>query len=168
MDLMDFAGEDLYYDEAPSPEVQQLLRDAADHYGESEAENALYRAYFLAPEDLSVLVGLYRYFFYQHRLEEAMRVADRALAVVGRRLNMDCDWRGLDLNRLANAIEGSITLTRFYLSALKGAGYLKLRLGDPKGALERLRKVQELDTADRIGAVPLLRIAEEALQTQGA
>ncbi len=168
MDLLDFTGEDLYYDEPSEPKVLELLQDAAEHYGDDEAERALYRAYFLAPEDLSVLVGLYRYFFYRHQLEDAMRVAERVLSVVGRRLQLDCDWPDLDLNRLGAAIEVSITLTRFYLSALKGAGYLKLRLGDPQGALDRLRKVQELDTADRIGAVPLLRIAEEALQANPA
>jgi len=115
-----------------------------------------------------VLVAIYRYFFYQHRLNEALRVADRLLQVTALRLGIERDWRRLSLPGLVNGIETSISLTRFHLAGLKASAYLLMRLGDFSEAMARLRKVQELDTADRIGATALLQLAEESYERQKA
>jgi predicted TPR repeat methyltransferase len=53
----------------------------------------------------------------------------------------------------------SIGLLRFYFLALKGAGYLCLRMEDRDAAIERLQKVVELDPHDRLGASLLLNMA---------
>jgi tetratricopeptide (TPR) repeat protein len=162
MDLLDYTTDSLYYEEdLPTPETAELLRQAAEGYGAGEAEPALLRAYFLQPENLTVLVAVYRYFFYRHQLEDALRVADRLLRITAGRLGLDPDWRALSQAGLGPAVQTSIALTRFHLAGLKAAGYLQLRLGDFAEALARLRKVQELDSADRIGALALLRLAEE-------
>ena len=110
-----------------------------------------------------VLVALYRYFYYQHRLEDARLVADRVLQVFARRLELPENWCDLNEVRFRNGVMISITLIRFYLLALKGAGYLDLRLGEHASALARLRKVVELDPKDRLGAKALLDVALEAL-----
>ncbi len=83
VDLLDFVGEDLYFDKPMSPELASLLSAVAESYGTPAAEPLLLKAYFLAPDNFSVLVGLYRFFYYQHRYEDALRVADRALAATG-------------------------------------------------------------------------------------
>jgi hypothetical protein len=70
MDLLDFDPEPLYFDDPLAPEVDALLRAAAESYGEGQAEPHLMRAYFLAPRQPTVLVALYRYFYYRHRLTE--------------------------------------------------------------------------------------------------
>jgi len=49
----------------------------------------------IAPQHLTVLVALYRYYFYQHRLEDALLVAESTLAVVGRRLEFPEVWINL-------------------------------------------------------------------------
>jgi hypothetical protein len=77
VDLLDFVGEDLYFDKPMSPELASLLSAVAESYGTRAAEPLLLKAYFLAPDNFSVLVGLYRFFYYQHRYEDALRVADR-------------------------------------------------------------------------------------------
>jgi tetratricopeptide (TPR) repeat protein len=157
MDLHDFEGQGLYFDE-PIPEtVQELLDEAAQRYGEGEAELPLLRAYFAAPRSLMVLVGLYRFYYYQHRLDDALVVAERALKVTGERVGFPLDWRALDERCLGGAVLQSMGLVRFYLLALKGAGYLSLRRGRVREGLEMLRKVAELDVADRLGAAALLR-----------
>jgi len=163
MDLMDFEGESLYFDELLPDEVGELLRQSAQAYGTTEGELRLMRAYFLEPHHLTVLVALYRFFYYQHRYEDAMRVADRALEVTASRLNISSDWRKLNMGQLAVAIVQSMTLTRFFLMVLKGAGYLRLRTGDTGGGLERLLKVAELDSSDRLGVAALIEVAREAL-----
>ena len=54
-------------------------------------------------------------------------------------------------------------LTRFLLLALKGAGYLLMRLGEHGAALERLEKLSELDTSERLGLRELLAMARTAV-----
>ena len=81
MDLLDFSDCKLYFEEPMPAEAERLIAQAASEYGEPGAEMALLRAHLLAPENLSVLVGLYRYYFYQHRLDDAL--------VVGSALDVD-------------------------------------------------------------------------------
>lgn len=163
MDLLDFVGEQLYFDDAMSPELADLLSQAAEHYGSEQAECLLLRAYFLAPENLSVLVALYRYFYYQHRYEDALLVADRATGTAAASLGIGRDWRTLTQADLAIGVQRSMSLMRFYLYSLKGAGYLLMRLRRLPEALERLEKVVALDTSDRIGAQALVVLARDAL-----
>jgi hypothetical protein len=164
MDLLDFEGQALYFDDELPAAVSELLKRAADAYGSSEAEHLLLRAYFREPAHLTVLVALYRYFYYQHRYEDAFLVADRAMAVVAERLELRSSWQQLNLQTLGGCILRSMTLTRFYLMALKGSGYLKLRMDETQEGLERLEKVAELDTDDRMGVRSLVQLARDELR----
>lgn len=163
MDLLDFTAEDLYFDDDANPAVTGLLADAAEAYGTPVAEERLLRAYFKAPENLSVLVALYRYFYYQHRYDDALEVAERSMRVVSHRLGITQDWRALGETDLARGVQDSMTLFRFYLYALKGSAYLKLRIGLPQEALARLQVIAKLDPVDRMGVQPLIDLAKEAL-----
>ena len=96
MDLLDFSECKLYFEEALPAEAERLIALAASEYGEAGAELALLRAHLLAPDNLTVLVGLYRYYFYQHRLEDALQVAERAMQISGRHLGLPADWSLLD------------------------------------------------------------------------
>lgn len=161
MDLHDFECQCLYFDEPISAEVKVLLDEAADNYERGEAELPLLRAYFLAPRSLMVLVGLYRFYYYQRRFDAALVVAERALKIVGKRVNFPRDWRALNEQFLGGAVLHSMGLVRFYLLALKGAGYLCLRQGRSREGLEMLGKVAELDVADRLGAGALLKAVKQ-------
>ncbi len=166
IDLLEFDSEELYFDEAIDAEARCCLDQASEHYGTEQAEEALMRAYFLEPEHPMVLVALYRFYYYQHRLNDSLRVAERVLKVIGKRLEFPDEWRDLTEMRLGSGVMISMTLIRFYMLALKGAGFLELRLGDYKSALERLEKVVELDSKDRLGARALLEVAREALDKE--
>lgn len=159
MDLLDFEGQDLYFDEPLADEVEGLIKQAADEYGNMEAELLLLRAFLFAPEHLVVLVALYRYYYYQHRYDEALAVADRAMAVSGDRLRFSGEWQRLSLNDMGRGVIQSMGLLRFYLLTLKAAGYLKLRLGGIEEGSAMLKKVIELDPHDRLGAQALLEVA---------
>jgi hypothetical protein len=161
MDLLDFEGEELYFDQPlPSP-IHQLLQQAATNYAEGTAELPLLQAYFLAPEHLTVLVSLYRFFFYQHRYEETLIVAERAITVCAQQLHFPTDWRQLSPHLLTSEL--STTLVRFYLLALKGAAYIHLRLGHLKDGKQRLEKILQLDSEDRLGASLLLQTLQEQM-----
>lgn len=168
MDLLDFPAQDLYFDQPTAPEVLDLLEQAAQAYASGGAEPLLARAHELAPGNLLVLVALYRFFYYQHRLEDALGIAERALENAAEGLGLPLDWRCLTPADLDRGARVSMTLLRFHLQALKGAGYLMLRLGDPLGARERLTTLVALDEADRLGGAALLALAEEASRTTAA
>jgi len=166
MDLLDFEAEALYFDEPIRGEAHSCVEQAAESYGQAAAEGLLLRAYFLEPEHPIVLVALYRYFYYQHRLEDALLVAERVLKVFAGRLGLPENWRDLTELQLGGGVMVSMTLLRFYMLALKGAGYLELRLGRHESALMRLRKVAALDSNDRLGAQALIDVARGELNAE--
>lgn len=163
MDLLQFDQTPLYFDDPTPPGIEPLLIDAAARYGEDEAETLLLRAYFLAPEQLVVLVALYRYYFYQHRLEDALIVANRALVIVSRRLDLPSDWRDLHPEHIGHAVLRSMGLLRFYLMVLKAAGYIQIRMGHARAGQAMLEKLVELDSHDRLGGKALLDVIVAAV-----
>ncbi len=168
MDLLDISNDVMYFDEPLPAVVQSLLDEAAAHYraepdAESDpAEQCLRRADTLAPDHLAVLVALYRFYYYRQRYAETLRVADRAIVVACRRLGLDDDWRRLTTDDLEHAGERSMAMTRFLLLALKGAGWLLLRLDAPGDAVERLLPVVAVDPDNRLGGRDLLSWARKA------
>lgn len=158
MDLLDFDQTELYFDEPITDEVRLLVEMAAANYGNEEAELMLLRANFMAPQHLLVLVALYRYYFYQHRLEDALLVAESTLAVAGRRLEFPDTWQFLREANVGAGVLRSMGLVRFYLMVLKAAGYIHLRLGNLNTGKAMLEKLVELDSHDRIGGKALLDV----------
>lgn len=163
MDFLDFTGEEMYFNAPLAPDIEALLTDASQRYGEEAAELSLMRAYFLEPRHLTVLVALYRYFYYRQRYREALITAERAIAIVADRLDLPPRWQDLSEANLSAATQISMTLTRFLLLALKGSGYLLMRLDEPKAALARFEKIAEVDTSDRLGINELLMMARAAV-----
>lgn len=167
MDLLDFEQAELYFDEPISEEVEHLIDMAAANYGNEEAELMLLRANFMAPQHLMVLVALYRYYFYQHRLEDALLVAESTLAVVGRRLEFPETWINLREANVGVGVMRSMGLVRFYLMVLKAAGYIHLRLGNVETGQSMLEKLVELDSHDRMGGKALLDVVQQSMNNEG-
>ena len=159
MDLQDFEGQEMYFDMPMSEQVKRLLDEAAEKYASGGAEAKLIRAYLLAPENLTVLVALYRFYYYQHRWNDALYIADQAILASGILLDMTRPWHSLTTDDIGSAALRSMGLLRFYFLALKGAGYLCLRKGDQEEAVKRLQKVVDLDPQDRLGGRALLNLA---------
>ncbi|MFV8818360.1 hypothetical protein [Haliea sp. E17] len=157
MDLQDFDAQGLYFEKPMSAEVENLLATASDAYAEGRAEPLLLQAFLLAPQNLTVLVAMYRFYYYQHRYRDAIDVAHRAMAAVAPDIYFPDEWAEINATNLANGVAQSFTLVRFYLLALKGAAYLHLRLGEIESGVRMLNKVMELDVKDRLGAGALLR-----------
>ena len=166
MDLLDFTESSLYFDEPLAERAGILIEQAAADYGESNVEPLLLEALKIAPGHLTVLVALYRYYYYQHRLEDAVDIAYHALAVSGKRLGFPDDWKKLTNDHLGSGALVSMGMVRFYLLALKAAGYLNLRLLKWQTAMDMLLKVSELDEADRLGTSALLEIANSVYQSK--
>ena len=82
MDLLDFEAQGLYFEEPDVVGVKELIEQAAGSYETGGAELPLLQAYFKAPDSLNVLVALNRFYYYQHRLDDALNATSRALAVI--------------------------------------------------------------------------------------
>lgn len=157
MDLQDFQGQLMYFDEPLPDGVDELLQQASEAYGEGNAEWYLLQAYGIAPGNMTVLVALYRFYYYQHRLAEAVDVAFQVMSGVAPTIGFPESWEKLRFEHLAYGVMESFTRVRFYLLALKGAGYMNLRLGNIAEGVRMLNKVVEFDSHDRLGAQALLR-----------
>jgi tetratricopeptide (TPR) repeat protein len=162
MDLLQFDARDLYFETEDSEDVQKLIRSASELYGSGAAELPLLQAYLRAPESLNVLVALNRFYYYQHRLAEALLIAEKALALIRRGLDFPEDWRQLEMQHISAAPKERLTRIRLYLFTLKSIGFLHLRMHNlalSRGIFERLVM---LDGNDRIGAKALLELVKRS------
>lgn len=162
MDLLDFTDCNLYFEDPLCVQAEALMALAAEQYGEPTAEATLLQAYALAPKSLTVLVGLYRFHFYQHRMEDALHVAEQAITVSGQTLGLPADWRALDAVCVARAAaDGRFALLRFHLLALKAASIVLLRLRRIAEARARLECIAALDSKDHLDSAKLLELIAE-------
>ncbi len=158
MDLLDFEAQGLYFEQADVAGVKELIATAAENYADGDAELPLLKAYFVAPESLNVLVALNRFYYYQHRLEEALTATTKALAVIGSTTAFPEDWSELNASHINEAPAESLTQIRLYLFTLKAVGFLNMRLENLDLSQAIFEKLVELDSKDRIGAQGLLEL----------
>lgn len=157
MDLQDFESQVMYFDLEMSLEVSQLLDRGSESYSEGNAEGFLLKARELAPENLTVMVALYRFYYYQHRYSEALAIAFDVMSIVAPMIEFPAHWTEIRFDDLAAGLMISFTMVRFYLLALKGAAYLNFRMGKIDEGVRMLNKVIELDSNDRLGAKALMQ-----------
>lgn len=166
MDLLQFEAQDLYFEREDRDDVQTLIKSASEGYAGGDAELPLLQAYLRAPESLNVLVALNRFYYYQHRLEEALLISEKALGLIRRELDFPEDWRILQLSHIAEAPKDWLTRIRLYLFTLKSIGFLNMRLENLNLSKAIFEKLVELDSQDRIGAKGLLELVEKRLEAE--
>lgn len=164
MDLLQFDAQDLYFEQQDSPEVQALIQFAGEHYGDGEAEMPLLKAYLRAPTSLNVLVALNRFYYYQHRLEEALLISEKALDLIRAGIDFPDDWRQIDFGLISATPKHNMTRIRLYLFTLKSIGFLNMRLERLGLSQAIFQKLVALDQKDRIGALGLLELVEKRLE----
>ncbi|MEI8207652.1 MAG: hypothetical protein WCG16_00495 [Methylococcales bacterium] len=158
MDLLDFEAQGLYFENKDTPEVENMIAIASENYASGEAELPLLRAYFLAPNSLNVLVALNRFYYYQHRLDDALAATLKALAVIRPLIDFPEDWRELQPHHLSDTPANLLTQVRLYLFTLKAIGFLNMRLELLDVSKSIFEKLVYLDGKDRIGAKGLLEL----------
>ena len=158
MDLLDFEAQGLYFEEPDVAGVKEMIATAAENYETGDAELPLLKAYFLAPQSLNVLVALNRFYYYQHRLEDALQATVKALAVIRPLIGFPEDWRDLQQSHISDVPPVSLTRVRLYLFTLKAVGFLNMRLHNLDLSQSIFEKLVELDSKDRIGAQGLLEL----------
>lgn len=164
MDLLEFEAKDLYFQQEDSEEVQALIKYASELYSSGEAELPLLKAFLRAPESLNVLVALNRFYYYQHRLEEALLISERALGLIRAGIEFPDDWRQLGRAHISEAPKDWLTRIRLYLFTLKSIGFLNMRMENLELSRGIFEKLVALDDKDRIGAKALLELVLQRQQ----
>lgn len=114
------------------------------------SERAVREAVALAPDDLDVRIGAYKFYFYNARLPEALPHAEAVLQMAARRLNIATDWRQVRPDdRDFSSLE---TPERLFMQSLVAWAYCKARVGAIEDGLAALAQAAALDPLDRFGA----------------
>ncbi|QWF71274.1 hypothetical protein KEF85_01920 [Methylomonas paludis] len=167
MDLLEFEARDLYFQREDTQEVQDLIKRSSELYSTGAAELPLLQAYLRAPESLNVLVALNRFYYYQHRLSEALMISEQALSLIRRDISLPADWRELNIQHIKDAPKEQLTSIRLYLFTLKSIGFLNMRMENLALSQSIFEKLVALDDKDRIGAKALLELVYQRLESAG-
>lgn len=160
---MNLVEDDLWLDRSyyggklPAAAERELHMAARMYLDDSRAERHLHRALAIAPEEILVHLGLYKFYFYKGRLSEAIEVAENCLRMSAEDLGLSLDWRSVSPGD-APFDSYDDARARFYLFVLKAYGYLQLRLGQYDDGRTVLHKITELDPGDKIQVKPLLDV----------
>lgn len=125
-------------------EVKELLLLAAENW-EDTAKSTEYMESALAKaeDNLDVLVGAYRYFFYKSNGEMALQIADKVINKVKTEENLPDSWDLLQPILMSRKNEEQI---RLYLNAYASKGYLLAKMGNTEEAKIITERVKAIDT----------------------
>ncbi|MET0116837.1 MAG: hypothetical protein ABW090_05390 [Sedimenticola sp.] len=133
------------------PEVNAHLQRAAMTVADRKTSlEALNEARRNAPDQLEVLVSLYKFHFYQGDTEKAQDIVFQALIKSSRQEGFSHNWNHLH----ADSADWSNprSAARIYLYSLKALAFIRLRQNDIEDAESILAVLDRLDPLDRVGA----------------
>lgn len=125
------------------PEIKQLLLLAGENWEyTSLAEKYIREAVFKAGNNLDVLVGAYRFFFYKHQPAVALSIARQVLNTIATTENLPVEWSQLEPILITRKQEPNI---RLYLNAYAATGLVLAQLGKIEEAKVVSQRVREID-----------------------
>lgn len=138
------------------PEVKQLLLLASENWEYTGlAEKYIRSALSQAGNNLDVLVGAYRFFFYKHKPATALSIAEQVLQLISTAENLPIEWSQLKLFLLTHKQEPNI---RLYLNAYAAKGLILAQLGKLNSAKEISERVREIDDSREFCATTVFEV----------
>ena len=140
--------------------VNQLLQAGvlANHADKPRAELLFKQAQQMDRSCLQTYFALYKFYFYQGRLQEAEREVMAGLEAASLQGGFPCDFQSLALEPGKWDMYAS-EITLFYLYTLKALAFIKLRRQQEQEAEAILALLRELDPEDRCGASVIMQLA---------
>jgi hypothetical protein len=124
-------------------EVKQLLVKAAENWENTAlSEQYIEQALHQADDNLDVLIGAYRFFFYKNKPTIALTIAKKVLNIIQETEKLPIEWSQLHLI-LANRQDES--LIRLYINAYAAEGFILAKLGQLEAAKLITQRVKEID-----------------------
>lgn len=151
-------------DEVP-PIVAGLLQQAAEARSQPRrVESILWSAQAMYPQCLPVYFALYKFYFYQGRLEEAENATRQGLQAAAFLGDFAADWESLHCH--SADWRNTFGPQHFYLFTLKALAFIRLRQGAGDDCLAILEKLAEIDPDDSIGATVIRDIAAGSIDSK--
>ncbi|NBD31553.1 MAG: hypothetical protein GVY17_00905 [Cyanobacteria bacterium] len=138
------------------PEVKQLLLLASENREDASlSENYVRKALFKAGDNLSVLVGAYRFFFYQHQPTVALAIARQVLQSITARENLPAQWS--QLKPILEARQQNANI-RLYLNTYAAISLVLAQLGEIEEAKLISQRVRGIDDTRQFCATTVFDI----------
>ena len=138
------------------PEIKQLLLLASENWEYTGlAEKYIREALFKAGNNLDVLVGAYRFFFYKHQPATALSIAQQVLQLIATKENLPIEWSQLKPILITRKQEPNI---RLYLNAYAAKGLILAQLGKIEEAKVISQKVREIDESREFCATTVFEV----------
>ena len=126
-----------------SEEVKELLILATDNWENSSlAEQYINQALEKAGNNMDVLVGAYRFFFYKNKTEIALKIAREVLRLIEKKENLPLKWEQLQPILKERQKEANI---RLYINAYACQGYILAKMGQIEQAKFITEQVKTID-----------------------
>ncbi len=143
--------------------IQQMLREPLNIAEDwQRTEKLLLDAREALPDQIEIIVALYKMYAYTNRFEESLALIQEVLDKTSASLGFSSDWRQLIVSDDQWVRpEGP---RRWFLYSLKAAGFVNLRNGNISLATEVLNKLLELDPMDEVGGSVVYDMASRLLE----
>lgn len=139
------------------PTALKALEAARNAYTQREdAEQAILDALKLAPDNLSMRMAAYKFYFYANELQKALPHAEACLGMAAEVLQLPRDWQKVEPT--SADFDSYERPQRVYLQSLFALGLCKVRLNDRDDGLALLLKAQSLDPSDKLDVAALLEV----------
>lgn len=127
-----------------SEEIKRLLILASENWENAKlSQHYMKEALERAGDNLEVLIGAYRFFFYQKNPAIALNIAERVMGIITVKENLPSQW--LELESILERRKEEENL-RLYLNAYAAQGYILAKLGRLEEAKRITERVKKLDT----------------------
>ncbi len=142
------------------PEIKQLLFLASENWEYTGlAEKYIREALFQAGNNLDVLVGAYRFFFYKHKPEIALSIAQKVIKTIATQEDLPQEWSELKPVLLRRKQEPDI---RLYLNAYAATGLILAQLGRLEEAKDISQQVKQIDNSSQFCAHTVFEVITQS------
>lgn len=144
-----------------SEDVKILLILASNNWENTIlAEQYIHEAIKKAENNLDVLTGAYRFFFYKRKSEIALEIAKKILKIIEETENLPLQWEKLKPILVNRQYDSSI---RLYINAYAAQGFIFAKLGQLEEAKLITKRVKEIDKNRESCAATVFEVLTKSL-----
>jgi tetratricopeptide (TPR) repeat protein len=144
-----------------SEDVKTLLILASNNWENTIlAERYIHEALKKAENNLDVLIGAYRFFFYKRKSEIALEIAKKILKIIEKTENLPLQWEQLKPILVNRQYDSSI---RLYINAYAAQGFIFAKLGQLEEAKLITKRVKEIDKNRESCAATVFEVLTKSL-----